>query len=88
MPDLTFMERRVLLLMMNELGSKEIAEHLGIERSTVKTHRKNLYRKTGTHDPVSLVGWGRRYLRAEFIEIDRLLHPEDEDGSRNLPRSG
>lgn len=38
-------ETEVLSLMKSGLSSKEIATALGVSESTVKTHRKNLYRK-------------------------------------------
>jgi DNA-binding CsgD family transcriptional regulator len=60
--------------MMDGLGNSEIAERLCVERSTVKRHRQNLYGKTGTHGQAGLIAWGRRYLRVEVLEIERLLH--------------
>ena len=78
MPDLTPAEHRVLLLMMAELDTAQIATRLVIARSTVKAHRMSLYRKTGTHNPVALASWGRRYFEDELRELQRLLHPEDE----------
>lgn len=85
---LTSREREILVLMMDGLSNNEIAERLCVEQSTLKRHRQNLYHKTGTHDPAGLIAWGHRWLRVEYIEIGRLLNPEDEDGSRNLHRSG
>lgn len=81
MSDLTPAERQVLLLIMDELDTGEIAERLSIERSTVKTHRRNLYRKTGTHNAVALVSWGRRRLQAEQLEIDRALNGRGRVGT-------
>lgn len=74
MSDLTPTERQVLLLIMDELDTSQIAEHLSIERSTVKTHRRNLYRKTGTHNAVALVNWGRRRFQAEQLDLERALN--------------
>ncbi len=42
-------EQEILEMMSAGLSSKEIAVALGVAESTVKTHRKNLYRKLGVH---------------------------------------
>lgn len=42
-------EQEVLALMGDGLSSKEIADRLQLSESTVKTHRKNLYRKLRVH---------------------------------------
>ncbi len=52
---LTAMEVRVLLTIVEVGGVPEVAETLGIGESTVKTHLKRLYEKTGAHRQADLV---------------------------------
>ncbi len=52
---LTDREREVLLLISKEFTNKQIAEELFISERTVETHRKNIFRKTGTHNLVGLI---------------------------------
>ena len=80
MSDLTARQREIVVLMMDGLSNKEMAERLCIEPSTLKRHRQNLYHKTGTHDAAGLIAWGHRWLRIEYIELNRRLHPEEDDG--------
>jgi DNA-binding CsgD family transcriptional regulator len=88
MTHLTQAELQVLLLMAQELSNREIADRLVITTSTLKKHRQHLYEKTGTHNPVALVGWARRNLRFEFLEIDHLLHLEVDDVTTDLRPPG
>ncbi len=48
-------EKEVLYHMSQNLQSKEIAELLHISISTVSTHRKNIYKKTGTTSLLELI---------------------------------
>lgn len=52
---LTSREREILKLISQEYTNKEIAEELFISERTVETHRKNIFRKTGTHNLVGLI---------------------------------
>ncbi len=52
---LTAREREVLKLIAREFTNKQIAEELFISERTVETHRKNILRKTGTHNLVGLI---------------------------------
>ncbi len=52
---LTSREREVLTLISRELTNKQIAEELFISERTVETHRKNIFRKTGTNNLVGLI---------------------------------
>lgn len=52
---LTDREREILKLISGELTNREIAERLFISERTVETHRKNILRKTGTHNLVGLI---------------------------------
>ncbi len=52
---LTAMEVRVLLAIVEVGGVPEVAGTLGIGESTVKTHLKRLYEKTGAHRQADLV---------------------------------
>lgn len=47
---LTAREKQIASLMCNGLTNEEIAERLFISDTTVATHRKNIYRKTDTHN--------------------------------------
>jgi DNA-binding CsgD family transcriptional regulator len=49
------MEVRVLLAIVEIGGAPRVAEALGIRESTVKTHLKRLYEKTGAHRQADLV---------------------------------
>lgn len=52
---LTSREREVLSLIAKEYTNKRIAEELFISERTVETHRKNIFRKTGTNNLVGLI---------------------------------
>ena len=52
---LTSREREILKLIAKEFTNKEIAEELFISERTVETHRKNIFRKTGTNNLVGLI---------------------------------
>ena len=52
---LTDREREILKLIAKELTNKEIAEALFISERTVETHRKNIFKKTGTTSLVGLI---------------------------------
>lgn len=52
---LTNREREILTLIAKEYTNREIAEELFISERTVETHRKNIFRKTGTNNLVGLI---------------------------------
>jgi len=52
---LTDREREILKLIAKEYSNKQIAEELFISERTVETHRKNIFRKTGTGSLVGLI---------------------------------
>ncbi len=52
---LTDREREILSLIAKEYSNKQIAETLFISERTVETHRKNIFRKTGTGSLVGLI---------------------------------
>lgn len=52
---LTDRERQILRLISKEYTNKMIAEELFISERTVETHRKNIFRKTGTNNLVGLI---------------------------------
>lgn len=52
---LTSREREILKLIAKEFTNRMIAEELFISERTVETHRKNIFRKTGTHNLVGLI---------------------------------
>lgn len=55
---LTQKQKQVLSLIYEELSNREIADKLDISIRTVETHRKNIYRKTGTTGIVGLIKYG------------------------------
>jgi DNA-binding NarL/FixJ family response regulator len=52
---LTTREREILKLIAQEYTNRQIAEELFISERTVETHRKNIFRKTGTNNLVGLI---------------------------------
>jgi DNA-binding NarL/FixJ family response regulator len=52
---LTDREREILMLISKEYTNRDIAEELFISERTVETHRKNIFRKTGTNNLVGLI---------------------------------
>lgn len=52
---LTEREREILKLISKEYTNRNIAEELFISERTVETHRKNIFRKTGTNNMVGLI---------------------------------
>lgn len=52
---LTDREREIVKLIAKEYSNKQIAEELFISERTVETHRKNIFRKTGTSSLVGLI---------------------------------
>lgn len=52
---LTDREREIVKLITQEYSNKQIAEELFISERTVETHRKNIFRKTGTSSLVGLI---------------------------------
>lgn len=48
-------EREILKLIAKEYTNKNIAEELFISERTVETHRKNIFKKTGTNSLVGLI---------------------------------
>ena len=55
---LTHREKEVFRLMVNEYPSSAIAESLHISLNTVSSHRKNIFRKTGTKSVLQLIKFG------------------------------
>ena len=58
MLSLTKKQREILTLIYAEKSNREIAEALEISVRTVETHRKNIYKKTGTSGIVGLIKYG------------------------------
>lgn len=52
---LTDREREILKLIAKEYTNRHIAEELFISERTVETHRKNIFKKTGTNSLVGLI---------------------------------
>ena len=54
---ITRREQQLIVLIEKDLSNKEIATALNISLHTVETHRKNIFRKTGATNALSLVKW-------------------------------
>ncbi len=54
---ITNREKQLIELIEKDYSSKEIAATLNISLLTVETHRKNIMRKTGTGNALTLVKW-------------------------------
>lgn len=63
---LTERELEILKLITKEFSNKKIADELHISERTVETHRKNIFRKTGTSSLVGLI----KYAYANKIVED------------------
>jgi two-component system nitrate/nitrite response regulator NarL len=58
-------EKEILLLIIKECTSSEIARKLELSVRTVETHRKNISRKTASH---SLIGLIKYCIREGWVE--------------------
>ena len=58
--DLTLREKEVLLLLASRLTSKEMANELDLSVETVRTHRRNIYRKLGRELVLDFIRSNRR----------------------------
>lgn len=54
---ITRREQQLIELIEKDLSNKEIATALNISLHTVETHRKNIFRKTGATNALSLAKW-------------------------------
>ena len=54
---LTRRERQILNLYLSGKDTREVAEHLGIQSSTVIAHKKHLFLKSGSHSVSQLLVW-------------------------------
>lgn len=62
-PTLSSREREVLELVSTGLSSPEVAAHLNLSTTTVKTHLQRIYEKLGVTDRAAAVAEGmRRHL--------------------------
>jgi DNA-binding NarL/FixJ family response regulator len=59
--NLTEREIEIVKLIAEEFSNAQIAQKLFISERTVETHRKNILRKTGTHNALSLVKYAMEY---------------------------
>ena len=53
-------EKEILILILKENSSAEIAELLNLSIHTIDTHRKNILKKTKTNSMVSLIKYSIR----------------------------
>lgn len=67
--DLTARERQILQLIGEGWNSNEIAEKIQLSANTVCTHRKNILRKTGARNIVSvlILAVQERLIRVEVL---------------------
>jgi|GEM_PF-1608467 len=63
LPSITQREKEILVFTADGLTESTIAQKMGISIQTVKTHRKNLFRKTGVKNSMELV----RFAMANLI---------------------
>lgn len=54
---ITQREKQLIVLIEKEFTNRDIAAKLCISIHTVETHRKNIFKKTGTNNILSLVKW-------------------------------
>ncbi len=54
-------ESEIIALIAKGLTNKQLAQRLFISEKTVETHRKNILRKTGTHNAGSLIEYAIRH---------------------------
>ena len=54
---ITLREKEIIILMEKDFSNKQIADKLDISVRTVETHRKNILKKTGTNNLLSLLKW-------------------------------
>jgi DNA-binding CsgD family transcriptional regulator len=52
---ITAREKEIIGLIEKEYSNKQIADTLFISERTVETHRKNIFRKTGTNSVLGLI---------------------------------
>lgn len=67
-------EREVLQLLVEGLGSSEIAERLSVSTSTIETHRRDIMRKLDAHDVAELTKYAIRDGLTSLEQRDR-RHP-------------
>ncbi|WP_229251084.1 response regulator transcription factor [Emticicia sp. BO119] len=68
MPDkITSREMQILNLIANEHTIEQIAEKLQISISTVESHRRNMFRKTGVKSVVGLI---KEAIKQNWISIE------------------
>jgi DNA-binding CsgD family transcriptional regulator len=63
--NLTPREKEILLLVVKEFSSSEIANKLQLSVRTVETHRKNIVRKTSSQNLIGLIKYA---IRAGLVE--------------------
>ncbi len=66
-PRLSEREVEILTLICQQLGTKEIAEKLGISERTVEGHRKNMMKKTSSKNVVGLILWG---IKNQMVAVE------------------
>ncbi|HEY8937465.1 MAG TPA: LuxR C-terminal-related transcriptional regulator [Cyclobacteriaceae bacterium] len=60
-PSISPSELRILNFLRGGLTSKEIARRLNLSLHTVKTHRKNMFEKTGAQNIVELLNFAKAH---------------------------
>lgn len=68
---LTGREREVLLRLVHGEGSAELAVHMGVRYSTVRTHVQNILTKLGAHSKLELVAMA---MAEGLVEFDSAAH--------------
>ncbi|MBI4929552.1 MAG: helix-turn-helix transcriptional regulator [Bacteroidetes bacterium] len=68
-------ELEVLFLIAHGYKSKQIADQLFIDYTTIRTHRQNMMNKTRTHNMAQLCSLA---VKSEWIKFDPLLNLKEE----------
>jgi two-component system NarL family response regulator len=79
---LTPREREILLLLVEGVGRKEVANRLQLSANTVRTHLHSLMSKFGVHSTLEVVALARPRLEA-LRETRELSRPVSRDAERD-----
>lgn len=79
---LTPREREILLLLVEGVGRKEVANRLQLSANTVRTHLHSLMSKFGVHSTLEVVALARPRLET-FPEIREPSRPVSRDAERD-----
>ena len=64
MMDLSKRKLEIVRLVVRGMPSRDVAQRLGLQVGTVKTHLHQIYKSTGVANRTALAGWYARHKRA------------------------